>query len=62
MPIVTCYNCGGARYVWNGYRNIACPVCGNRGELERVEQLGLFGDSRVHCVQIKPDSRRRVKP
>lgn len=59
--IDTCYNCRGARYVWNGHRNIACPVCGNRGVLERALQSGLFGGFTVYVSKIKPDKPVRRK-
>jgi len=62
--IITCYNCQGARHVYNGFKSIACPICGNRGEVERAEQLDMLdpGYSRVTISQIKPDHRqRRVK-
>ena len=55
---ITCFNCQGARYVWNGWRNIACPVCGNRGECERVEQADFFGESKVIYTLIRPDRKK----
>jgi len=61
---ITCYNCQGARYVYNGFKSIACPVCGNRGDVEWAEQPDLFdaGHRHVHISQIKPDHRqRRIK-
>lgn len=59
MSIVVCFNCLGMMRVWNGRRFIACPTCGNRGMLERVEQLRFDGQSEISHHKINPD--RKVK-
>lgn len=62
--IEVCYNCQGHHKVWNGFRWIACPICGNRGLVDRIEQADLFNRTPdVHITRIRPDAKlkRSVK-
>ena len=62
MSIVVCFNCLGMHRVWNGRKFISCPTCGNRGLMERVEQLRLDGGTEVSHHQINPDRKVKYVP